>query len=356
MNKPASMPQPPHETNRARLEAALSGQLIRRPVYAVFDFFVEHRTYVDWPHLFELGLAQVSHATVTRHDLPHLQIIETCSETPAGQQRRDVRWITDIGELREWYLDNWRQEYLIKGSQDYRIMARALSDAKVLPVPEAFMQSEAAVGTNGITLGVPALNRTAFQKVQIDFAGLERFSLDLAEELPELLALLELMNELTYREFEVLAGLPVRLIKLWENLSIETMGPRVYRRHLVPVYQRVLETVGRSGQKLSVHYDGKLRLIAEDIRRLSFDGIESLTPPPEGNMGIAEARQAWPDKFFWLHPCLGWYGEPQEELARKVREMARDAGPRRYCLMISEDVPANWQQAFPQVLEALAEM
>ena len=102
-----------------------------------------------------------------------------------------------------------------------------------------------------------------------------------------------------------------------------------------------------------VHYDGKLRVIAGDIAGLPLD-IDSLTPPPEGDMSVGAARAAWPDKFLWLHPPLGWYRLPRKQLVERIRQMVGDAGPRRYCLMISEDVPPDWQVTLPAVLEALA--
>ena len=36
--------------------------------------------------------------------------------------------------------------------------------------------------------------------------------------------------------------------------------------------------------------------------------------------------------------------------------MTRAAGPHRYCLMISEDVPENWRDEVPAVLDQLAAM
>ena len=98
-----------------------------RPVYAVYDGFSEVRPQVDWAGLFQLGLGRIKHATVTRHVRPHVNIVETTSPQPSGDVRRDVRWITDIGELHEWHLGEWLQEHLIKTPADYRIMARALS-------------------------------------------------------------------------------------------------------------------------------------------------------------------------------------------------------------------------------------
>jgi hypothetical protein len=339
--------------NRARFEAALAARPVDRPVYAAYDWFVQHRPAVDWPGLFARGLGQICHATVTKHRRPHVQVLQSTSSDAQGLQRRDVRWITDIGELHEWHRGEWRQEYLIKRPEDYRVLARALSDVAVSPALEEFQQSEAAAGDNGITLAVPEIRRTAFQQIQIDFAGLERFSLDLADRQPALLNLIELMNDLAYRDFGVISRLPVRHVKLWENLSIETMGPGLYRHHLVPVYERILETLG-GGQRLHVHYDGKLRLIAEDIRRLGLDGLDSLTPPPEGDLSVAEARGLWPEKFLWLHPPLGWFHLEEGRLLANVRRMIADAGPTRYCLMISEEVPNDWRGAVFRILDMLA--
>jgi hypothetical protein len=184
-------------------------------------------------------------------------------------------------------------------------------------------------------------------------AGLERFSMDLACEQPELIELIEIMNEQMVEVFRCVLQTKAQQIKLWENLSIETMGPAVYRKYLIPLYERILKTIEGSNKRIVLHYDGKLKVIAGDIRKLRFDGIDSLTPPPEGDMAIAEARKKWPEKFFWLHPSLGWYDLPKKQLVENVIRMAKDAGPRRYCMMISEEVPLHWQRTVPLVLDAL---
>ena len=138
-----------NQSNRSRFEASLAGARVDPPVYAVYDWFAENRPQVDWARLFQLGLGRINHATLTRHVRPHVKIGETTSVQSAGPARRDVTWITDIGELHEWYLGEWRQEYLIKTPADYRIMARALADVAVQPAADVFQQSEAAVGDNG---------------------------------------------------------------------------------------------------------------------------------------------------------------------------------------------------------------
>jgi hypothetical protein len=215
---------------------------------------------------------------------------------------------------------------------------------------EPFRKSEAALGDGGITVG--QLMRTPLMEVQIDLAGLERFSLDLIDEQPALMELLELMTDLLLQQFREAIKTSAQYIKLWENLSIETIGRRHYRQRLMPLYRKILEILDSAGKRLLVHYDGKLRLIADDIAALGIDGIDSLTPAPEGDLTIAEARTCWPDKFLWLHPPLGWHRETPAVLTERIHRMIAEAGPRRYCLMISEDVPSTWPQTVPVILRA----
>lgn len=338
--------------NRERLRDAIGGEPVTMPVFAVYDWFVEHRS-IDWSSLFALGLGQIMHADVIHYERPHLRIEESRSVVD-GVERRDVNWVTDVGELHEYYLGEWRQEYLIKTPRDYVVMKRALADTAISATMEHFTRKEASAGDNGITIA--QMDRTPFQRIQIDLAGLERFSMDLAVEQPELMELLELMNEQKLEEFRAIRTMPIEHIKLWENLSVETIGPLRYRRYLVPVYEKILGILEGSGKRLQVHYDGQLRAISEDIARLPFDGIDSLTPAPEGDMTIDEARRLWPDKFLWLHPSLTYYGMEEKPFADALRSMARQAGPCRYCMMISEDIPPNWIQTVPWALETLSEM
>lgn len=342
-------------TIRERLEKTIAGEPVKQPVYAVYDWFVKNRD-IDWQSLFDLGLGQINHAAVIDFERPNAEIIETRSEQN-GRVRRDVRWVTDMGELHEWYLDEWRQEYLVKNSGDYRIVAHALAGTKYSATDEYFEQSENELSERGLTIGhitwTGMEKRTPLQSIQIDMAGLERFSMDLACEQPELIELIEIMNEQMVEVFRCVLQTKAQQIKLWENLSIETMGPAVYRKYLIPLYERILKTIEGSNKRIVMHYDGKLKVIAGDIRKLRFDGIDSLTPPPEGDMAIAEARKAWPEKFLWLHPSLGWYHLPEKQLIENVTRMAKDAGPGRYCMMISEEVPPRWRRTVPLVLATL---
>jgi hypothetical protein len=238
-------------------------------------------------------------------------------------------------------------------------MQRALEGVRVAAECGPFLASEAAVGSRGITLGqIQGLGsgRTPLMVLQIDWVGLERFSMDLADELPELMDLLEVMTAIKLEEIRQAVTTPARQIKLWENLSIDTIGHIHFRRYLAPVYTRILEMVTAAGKQLQVHFDGRLNVIAGDIAALGFDGIDSFTEAPEGDMTIAEARQAWPEKFLWTNLNLNLYSKPEPELAYAVSRLVRDGGPSRFCLMISEDVPPYWRETVPIVLRTLEQV
>jgi hypothetical protein len=339
---------------RQRLHDATLGLPVGKPVYAVYDWFVEHRPHIDWQGLFDLGLGRINHANVIRHEHPNFELIEETRETN-GVIRREVRLVTDIGELHERYEGEWKIEHFIKTPEDYKIMTRALEGVVVHTDNTAFEESERKLGGGGITVGQLiglGTGRTPLMVLQVDWVGLEQWSLDIATEEPEMMELLEVMNGIKLREIRAAAASKAEHIKLWENLSISTMGPALYRKHMVPLYQEIISILQPHGKRLQVHYDGQLRVIADDIAELGFDGIDSFTEAPEGDMTVEEARSRWPDKFLWVHPNLSLYEHP-ETLAARIAGIRAAAGNTRCALMISEDIPPNWQKTVPIVLAAL---
>jgi hypothetical protein len=167
--------------------------------------------------------------------------------------------------------------------------------------------------------------------------------------------LLDLMGDLKEEECRIVAEHPAEFVKLWENLSIQTMGPTYYRRMLLPMYDRIQKVMEAAGKRIMVHYDGQLKIIAYDFAAYPFD-VDSLTPPPEGDMSMAECRSAWPEKFLWLHPTLSWFRIAPEQMLNEIRQMMNDVGPNRFCLMISEEVPPEWEVRVPMILQMLRDL
>ncbi|MEI6083723.1 MAG: hypothetical protein WCS70_05420, partial [Verrucomicrobiota bacterium] len=195
--------------------------------------------------------------------------------------------------------------------------------------------------------------RTPAMIINVDLAGTEQFCLDLAQETPELFELYHARVKLFLEEVKAEAAGPGHFVKLIENLTISMLGPKWYRALLMPVYEQAFPILHAAGKRVFVHYDGALKVIADQIAGAPFDGIESLTEPPEGDLLYDECRALWPDKTFWAHINVNCYGLPPEQLMEAVIAKRQRAGKRGLAFEVSEDLPANWQQSIPVVLRAL---
>ena len=133
------------------------------------------------------------------------------------------------------------------------------------------------------------------------------------------------------------------------------MGPARYGRLLLPVYRDCIPVLHQAGKIVGTHYDGKLSSVSHLIAESPIDIIESLTEPPEGDMILAECRAAWPEKGFWSNINVSNFDLTPDELKDYIHQKVSEAAPggRRLAFEISEDLPVNWREGIPAVLEAL---
>jgi hypothetical protein len=134
-------------------------------------------------------------------------------------------------------------------------------------------------------------------------------------------------------------------------------GLKRYEEFLLPVYEECFSTLHQAGKIVGCHYDGRTASVKELIARAPIDLIESLTPPPEGDQTLAEARAVWPAKLFWSNINVSAYELPKKELQKLILERVEQAAPdgRRLAFEISEVLQDNWRESIPTVLEALQE-
>ena len=91
-----------------------------------------------------------------------------------------------------------------------------------------------------------------------------------------------MMNEQLFTKFNLVKNCEYADLKLWENLTIDVLGPNIYREHLVPVYKQLNSILENHDKRLHVHHDGKMDLIKNDIAELGFAGIDSFSAGPRG--------------------------------------------------------------------------
>ena len=342
-------------TIRERLEAFWSGEKPEPIPYTTY----ENKIPSDWSdpviqQMFADGLGVLRFIPTWETVYRNVEVNDE-STTVNGQPVLRQVCRTPIGELDAIWEQGWHQKYFLETAEDYSVMRYIVEHTDYRPAYEAFEAQSAELPAHMVA--VPRMGRTPFQTILVDYAGLANFGLHLYEYENEVRQLYEAMLVNFSRLAEIVAAGPGRYINILENFTAETLGPRRYAEFLLPVYEQTFRLFREAGKVVGYHYDGNLAVVKDLVNRAPLDLIESLTPPPEGDMTLAEARAAWPDKLFWSNVNLGCYELPPAELKQEIWRRVEAGAPdgRRLAFEVSEDRPPRWRESMPMILAALNE-
>jgi uroporphyrinogen decarboxylase len=135
------------------------------------------------------------------------------------------------------------------------------------------------------------------------------------------LALLEAALELGVRN----------VFHTWYYASLSAgWSPAIFRECFVPLLRRHADRVHAYGGIYHVYDDGKMRGTLGDYVSAGADVVETLTPPPVGDVDLAEAKRLYGDRT-----CLKGYVDllyvlkmgTVEDVVRTVREAIEVAAP-----------------------------
>ena len=340
---------------RERIDAFWAGERPDQIPYTIYWNEWRH-TASDpaWEAMYANGLGVTwylrSFATAVRD----VELIDEHYVEAGIPKRRQIRR-TPVGEVRATWENGWNVKYFLETPADYRVMTFIVEHTEITPDYDGYRARAAALPPWGIA--IPELWRTPLQEILVDFAGLENFCRHLGEYEEEVRRLYAALLKNFRRIVGIVAQGPGRYLSNLENFTADTLGPRRYQEYLLPVYQECFPRLQAAGKIIGCHYDGRLASCRKLIAGAPIDVIESLTPPPEGDLTLAQARAAWADKLFWSNLNVGCYDLPPAQLKELVLRRVAEAAPdgRRLAFEVSEQYPANWRESMPVVLEALQE-
>jgi hypothetical protein len=340
---------------RERLEAFWSGERPDQIPYTIYQNEWRH-TQNDpaWHDLYQKGLGVTWHCPTVRLKTSNVETEEqTYTDQGKTILRRTMR--TPVGEIYETYVDGWHHKYWLETAQDYMVMTYIVRHTEVLPTYDEFLALDKKIAPYGIPL--VALGRTPLQIILVDYAGLGKFAYHLFDLAAEVQELYDALLTNFRKGVELTAAGPGRFVSVLENFTADSLGPKRYQEFLLPVYEEFFPILQSAGKIVGTHYDGQLASCQHLIADAPIDLIESLTPPPEGDMTLAEARQVWPDKLLWSNINVDCYYLPPRQLHDLVLERVAEAAPdgKRLAFEVSEQYPDNWPESLPVVLDALNE-
>jgi len=338
---------------RERIDAYWSGERPEEIPYAIYEWLYSvERDDPAWRQMFTDGLGVIRHLCCYKEEMQNVEV-DKATYDENGLTVLRLTYTTPVGSICETWRNGWQGEHFLKGPEDYRVMTYVAEHTIVRPDLEKFEADLAALAPHEVALSL--LSRTPYQRMLVDLAGVGQFPFHLVDWPDEVRALYEALRRLFRRRVEIAAEGSSRFVHFGENFNADAIGPKRYEEFILPVYDECIDILHDAGKVVGAHYDGRTASCAEPIGRSSLDLIESFTEPPEGDLPLAQARAAWPDKLIWCNIGVGDYQLPPEELREKVLSMVAAGAPdgRRLALEVSEHLPVDWRTAMPVVLAAL---
>lgn len=245
------------------------------------------------------------------------------------------------------------REHYVKTRGDYFKLMAYLRDAVVTDNFEEIRRADTALGDNGLChVSVP---RTPYQQLWIEWVSLQDLGLHLVD-FPDIVEeAAQLMAAIQRRIFALIPQAPVPYIVIPDNITAPAIGERYFRRYCLPLYQEAVSIAREKDIPVYGHLDGDLRPLWHAIGESGLQGIDSLSPPPDNDTSIAQARELWPDMRLCPNfPSSVHLADPEiiYETALGLCQQANGSG--RLQIQISENVPPGvWRTSFPQIVRAI---
>jgi len=140
--------------------------------------------------------------------------------------------------------------------------------------------------------------RSPYQCLCLEWMSLENLIYALVDY-PELVEdVMKAIDESYDRLYEeIISCKEVKIVNFGENIDEFLLSERYFEKYLIPFYEKRVGQLKKNGIYTYIHMDGHVRNLLKYLKYLPFDGIEALTPQPQGDVSIGEIKEHIGDKI-----------------------------------------------------------
>lgn len=218
------------------------------------------------------------------------------NESVSGLNKK-LTMSTPIGSIAAEYTyspegDTWfLTGYPLKSEEDFKILTYINEDMEIIP---DFSKYEAGIKKMGEeALLIPILGsemKSSYQSIIENWAGTEE-AVYAAYDFPETLdACLESMKRNSIKSAEYAVQCEAEAYIFWEDSSTGNISPEFFRKYVAPEISEWADIIHGEDKYLVHHACGLIRDLVVDMKATGIDAIESVTPPPTGNIYTYEVR------------------------------------------------------------------
>jgi len=152
-------------------------------------------------------------------------------------------------------------------------------------------------GLGAPTIFMPRMN---IQSLYLEKMGIEKSVYALYDWPEQIETYFNKLEESHDRLIEVINRSPIDIINFGENVHSGTLSPDFFLKYHLPACQRRCEKLHSGGKFVCSHWDGDTGSLLRYARETGLDGIEAITPQPQGDVTLEEIKEALGDEMFLL--------------------------------------------------------
>lgn len=250
----------------------------------------------------------------------------------------------------------WRTvEFLVNKPEELPALRWLLSRRTFHFSSAAFEQGAAYIGERGVPqFWVPKSPYFALAQQLMRYENFIYALNDQREGVEEIMDIIDASYDDLYRELTA-AGpsgkAQLQILNFGENIAMAYLSRRYFETYVIPWYEKRSGQLRDAGIFTHIHIDGDFRPLLPYLADLPFDGLEALTPEPQGDVTLEEMAEAMGDKILLdgIPAVLFLDHYRREALERCVERIVALFHP-RLVLGISDELPeAGGEESFDRM-------
>ncbi|MBN1436160.1 MAG: hypothetical protein JW936_03720 [Sedimentisphaerales bacterium] len=151
-------------------------------------------------------------------------------------------------------------------------------------------------------LGSPTvmMPRVNIQDLYVNTMGVEKAIYAIYDWPDTIKAYFKALDQLHNRLIDVIIDSPIQIVNFGDNLHCGTLPPRLFEEYVIPAYLSRCQRLHETGRFVHAHWDGDTKAFLPYAQRTTLDGIEAITPKPQGDVTLEETKEALSDNIFLL--------------------------------------------------------
>ena len=285
--------------------------------------------------------------------------------TPAGEVSVTHEFVINSlpgpGDLIQYFGSNidqellsWVTDFPFKSEADYEVLEYIYKNTSFKLNNDEYLRTEKIIGDEGVIFAL--MGKSPFQMLLYELMGAEGCYLAHHSNIKKFNRLFELLYEKQKEKYIIASESSASVFWAPENITSILTPPEFFKEYYIPFYNEMADILHKKGKLYAVHMDGALSSLADMIRDTKIDIIEAFTPPPMGDLTVADAMKIWGDKVIWINfPGTLLATADAGTIEKYTIDMIRSIAPGdRFLIGCTENYPMErWQLSFGAVASAI---